>query len=83
MISRWNASLMTAAGLDEFIARTPDHLIELAKRLDSDREMLGAIRARLRGDLTRSYVCNSARRRRDMDRLYQAMWRRYCQEMVP
>jgi predicted O-linked N-acetylglucosamine transferase (SPINDLY family) len=83
MISRWNASLMTAAGLGEFIARTPDHLIELAKRLDGDREMLGAIRARLRGDLTRSYVCNSARRRRDMDRLYQDMWRRYCQEMVP
>ena len=51
---RVSASLLTAAGLKELIAPTPEQYIALAKALATDRARLAHLRASLRDQLLRS-----------------------------
>ncbi len=78
MLSRWSASLMIAAGLKDWVARDHDEVIAFASKLSTDRGLLAKIRATTRQRLAASYVCDGKRRRRDLDRIYRAMWRRHC-----
>ncbi len=80
MISRWNASLMQAAGLSQLIGQDGDDVIRLCWQLDRDRIQLQNIRAATRARLAKSYVCNASLRKRHIDRLYRAMWRSYCSQ---
>jgi predicted O-linked N-acetylglucosamine transferase (SPINDLY family) len=78
MLSRWTASLMIAAGLKDWVARDQAQVIDFASKLNADRGLLAKIRATTRQKLAASYVCDGKRRRRDLDRIYRAMWRHHC-----
>lgn len=76
MLSRWSASILRAAGLDELIARTPEQYTALAAVLAASPTRLGEMRATLRARLRRSPLVDGRARTRQIERLYRALWRR-------
>ena len=77
-VGRMGASILTAAGLDEFIAESPDDYVAKAVALASDLPRLAALRAGMRQRLERSPVCDGARFARGLEATYRAMWREWC-----
>jgi predicted O-linked N-acetylglucosamine transferase (SPINDLY family) len=78
MAGRWGASMLHAAGLGELIAHTPDEYAVVAQRLASAPERLAELRSTLRQRVARSPLCDGKGRARQVERLYRAMWRRWC-----
>ena len=72
--SRIGASLLTAAGLGDFIASTPEQYVELAVALACDMARLAELRAGLRGRLQASPVCDELAFCRHVEEAYRAMW---------
>ncbi len=60
-VSRVGASLLTAVGLPELIARTEDEYVDVAVRLASDLPKLAELRAGLRGRMAASPLCDAPR----------------------
>ncbi|MFN0131973.1 MAG: tetratricopeptide repeat protein [Phycisphaerales bacterium] len=71
---RVGLSLLTAAGLGEWAADSPDRYIDIASELASDRERLAALRRTLRGRVAASALCDAATRAREMEDAYERMW---------
>ncbi|MGF7176450.1 tetratricopeptide repeat protein [Azospirillum doebereinerae] len=80
MVSRWSASMLRALGLDELVAGSGDAYVAIAAALAGDPARLSALRAGLRGRLAASPLCDGRRRARQMERLYRAVWRRWCRQ---
>jgi predicted O-linked N-acetylglucosamine transferase (SPINDLY family) len=78
MVSRWSASILTAVGLPELIAQTPDDYVAVAASLAADRPRLAVLRAGLRDRLAGSPICHGRQRTRQIERIYRAVWRRWC-----
>lgn len=78
MVSRWSASMLRALRLDELVAGSEDAYVERAAALAGDPARLSALRAGLRDRLAASPLCDGRRRARQMERLYRAVWRRWC-----
>jgi protein O-GlcNAc transferase len=78
MVGRWSASMLHALKLDELIADSPARYIEIASTLAQDKAKLGALRAGLRERLRRSPLTDGRQRARQMERVYRALWRRWC-----
>jgi protein O-GlcNAc transferase len=78
MVSRWSASMLRSIGLPELIADTPAAYVDTAAALANDVGRLRTIRAGLRQRIIASPICDSSRRARQLERLYRAMWRRWC-----
>ncbi|CAO3430704.1 tetratricopeptide repeat protein [Azospirillum doebereinerae] len=78
MVSRWSASMLRALGLDELVAGSGDAYVAIAAALAGDPARLSALRAGLRDRLAASPLCDGRRRARQMERLYRAVWRRWC-----
>jgi predicted O-linked N-acetylglucosamine transferase (SPINDLY family) len=57
--SRQGASILTHVGVSEFIADTPERLIDLAVTWATNKELLGDIRHGLRGQMQKSPVCDA------------------------
>jgi protein O-GlcNAc transferase len=81
MVSRWAASILTPLGLSELVATSPSDYVEICRRLASDSGRLGAWRRGLRDHVASSPVCDGALRAKQMERLYRAMWRRWCHDL--
>jgi predicted O-linked N-acetylglucosamine transferase (SPINDLY family) len=78
--SRGGASLLRAAGLDELVADTSSHYVDLAARLASDRGRLDALRKGLRSQMSRSPLMDSSRFVVNLEVAYGEMWRRWCEK---
>lgn len=78
MVSRWSASMLRTLKLDELVADSEDAYVERAAALAGDSARLAALRAGLRDRLAASPLCDGRRRARQMERLYRAVWRRWC-----
>jgi protein O-GlcNAc transferase len=78
MVSRWSASILTPLGLTDLIAPSPEAYVEICARLCSDPERLVALRAGLRRRVAVSPLCDAQGRARQMERIYRALWRRWC-----
>lgn len=78
MMSRWSASLLSAVGLPELAAASPEEYLELAAGLAVDPARLERLRAGLAGRLAASPVCDGTRKVRHVERAYRALWRRWC-----
>jgi predicted O-linked N-acetylglucosamine transferase (SPINDLY family) len=78
MVGRWSASMLHALKLDELIADTPARYLAIASTLAQDQARLGALRAGLRDRLCRSPLTDGRLRARQMERVYRALWRRWC-----
>jgi len=78
MASRWSASMLRALKLERLIGGTEDDYLAIARGLAEDRAGLARLRAELRTRVAESPLCNGALRARQIERLYRAVWRRWC-----
>lgn len=78
IVSRWSASILTAVGLEGLIARSADEYLKTAARLAGDPGSLERLRRGLRPKMEASSIVNGPLHARRLERLYRAMWRRWC-----
>ncbi len=78
MIARQSAALLSAAGLKQFIANSPEEYIGIAKGWATDPDRLVQLRQTLRRQVADSPLCDGQKFARNMERLYREMWRRWC-----
>lgn len=76
-IERHAASLLTAIGARDWIARDAAHYIEIAVALALDPEQRLALRRTQRDRMAASPLCDAHGLARAMEGLYRQMWRRY------
>jgi len=73
-VSRTGVSLLSAVGLPELIARTPEQYIEIAVGLASDRPGLAALRAKLREQVERSALADGVGLAAAIEAAFRQMW---------
>ncbi len=78
--ARVGASLMTAIGLPELVAATPEDYVEIAAGLAGDLTRLMRLRLSLRERVRASALCDEARFMRNLETAYRLMWRRWCDQ---
>ena len=80
---RMGASLLTALGMPELIARTPAEYVSRACELAASPETLSALRAKLEAQRRTQRLFDTPRFTRDLERLYEAMHARYMSGLPP
>jgi predicted O-linked N-acetylglucosamine transferase (SPINDLY family) len=75
---RGAASIMTALGYPDWVARSEDDYIGIAKRKAADLDALAALRRGLRRKMEVSPVGNPILYCRSVEAIYRALWQRYC-----
>jgi len=80
--SRVGASLLTSAGIPEFIAETPDDYVNKALTLARDTEKLAGIRTTLRAQLSKSPLTDAGQFTIDLENAYIQMWKSYCEAVT-
>jgi predicted O-linked N-acetylglucosamine transferase (SPINDLY family) len=76
--SRSAASILTTAGMTDWIASSADEYVQRAVQFSRDQTLLGNLRATLRSRLQASPLMDEAGFARDLESLYRQMWRTYC-----
>ena len=76
--SRSAASILTTAGLTDWIASSPEDYLRRAVQAAGNPQMLAGLRATLRGKLQASPLMDEAGFTKNLENLYRQMWRRYC-----
>jgi tetratricopeptide (TPR) repeat protein len=76
--ARVGASILTAVGLENLIAQTPDEYLATAVKLAREREALATLRASLRERMRVSPLCDGGRFARAVEDTYRALWRDWC-----
>jgi protein O-GlcNAc transferase len=76
--SRVGASLLTAVGCPEFIARTEDEYVARAVELASDLEKVRALHGALRQRLLQSPLCDGPGFARKFEYALRGMWCNWC-----
>ena len=76
--ARVGASLMTAVGLPELVATTPDRYADIAAGLAGDLTRLMRLRMGMRERVAASPLCDEPRFLRHLETAYRLMWRRWC-----
>jgi predicted O-linked N-acetylglucosamine transferase (SPINDLY family) len=79
-VSTVGVSLLSAVGLPELVAHTPEQYVEVAARLASDLPALAAVRSTLRERTAASPLCDPARVARALEAAYRRMWEEWCAE---
>jgi predicted O-linked N-acetylglucosamine transferase (SPINDLY family) len=77
MIERQGASMLTAVGLTEWIARSEAEYISKAVALAEDPNRRAAFRGSLRQRMTASPLCDGRGLAAALEQAYRDMWRRY------
>jgi len=81
-VSRSAASILSAAGLAEWIAPTPEDYVRLAVEFARDRAVVAQLRTSLRQRLRESPMMDEPRFVRDVEAAYRRMWRTWCSSGV-
>jgi FkbM family methyltransferase len=76
--ARVGASLLTAIGMTELLARDVKGYVAAATALAKDRARLAETRRTLRARMAGSPLCDARRLAREIERAYRAMWRAHC-----
>lgn len=76
--SRSAASILTTAGLLEWIAPSPEEYVRRAVAFARDGAMLAQIRSSLRERMRASPLMDEPRFVSDLESLYRSMWRNWC-----
>ncbi|AWK86715.1 tetratricopeptide repeat protein [Azospirillum thermophilum] len=82
IVSRWSGSMLHAVGLGECVARSEAEYLDIAAGLAGDPARLAALRAGLRARLAASPLCDGRLRARQLERVYRALWRRWCRQQA-
>jgi protein O-GlcNAc transferase len=75
--ARVGASINTALGLTEMIAKDVDEYVAIASALASDAPRRAALRSGLRARMAASPLCDAARYARDFEALLRDLWRQH------
>jgi predicted O-linked N-acetylglucosamine transferase (SPINDLY family) len=78
IIERQSASILTAIGLQDWIADTPDAYIEKAIHFANRPAALAALRNCLRERVKQSPLGDVVGFTRELEKCYRTIWRRYC-----
>jgi len=78
-VSRVGASLLSAAGATEWIARDPMEYERIALDLARDPENLAAVKRSLRDRLLQSRLGDVRSFTRELERTYREIWQQWCQ----
>jgi predicted O-linked N-acetylglucosamine transferase (SPINDLY family) len=76
---RVGASILTQAGMTEFIADSPDNYIRIAVELANNPNRLSEWRGTLRHRLAASPLCDAKGFALDMEAAYRTMWKKWCE----
>lgn len=82
-ISRVGVSLLTNAGLPEFITRSPDDYVGTAVAAAGNLPRLAALRRSLRERMQASPLMDAPRFARHLEAAYRTMWHRWCAKSKP
>lgn len=77
-VSRVGVSLLSAVGLSQFVAETPEQYIEKAVALAMNRPLLEALRGSLRQIVAASPLCDHRRFTAQVEEAYRSAWRGWC-----
>jgi predicted O-linked N-acetylglucosamine transferase (SPINDLY family) len=78
-VSRVGSRLLSALGLAEMVADTPEQLPEIVRRIAGDLEALSGIRSSLRDRLKSSALMEGQRAARSFEAAYRQMWTGWCE----
>ncbi len=78
--ARLGASLLDAAGRGEWLAESPEEMVEIALRLGADLGALADLRGRLRDEVEGSALADVEGFTRCLEDAYRAMWRSWCKD---
>jgi predicted O-linked N-acetylglucosamine transferase (SPINDLY family) len=78
--SRSSASILSTAGLPEWIASSPEAYVELAVKSARDPRGLTELRRSLRNRLLQSPLMDEPRFARDLEDAYRRMWQEWCRD---
>jgi protein O-GlcNAc transferase len=78
MAGRWSASMLSSVGLPELIAETADDFAAIVAQLANYPDRLTRLRTELRERVAHSPLCDGAGRAQQIERVYRAIWRRWC-----
>jgi predicted O-linked N-acetylglucosamine transferase (SPINDLY family) len=74
---RVGVSLLSNAGLHEWIAQDADHYVRIAREMSGQPHRLAAARAQMRQKLNRSPILDAAEFARNIESVYRNLWRRW------
>jgi predicted O-linked N-acetylglucosamine transferase (SPINDLY family) len=77
--ARMGASLLTQAGMTDWIANSVDDYVEIALALAANPAKLHELRRGLRQRMAASPLCDSIGFARKVENAYRAVWREWCQ----
>jgi protein O-GlcNAc transferase len=77
-VSRVGVSLLSAVGLPELIAHTPQQYVQIAVALASDLPRLAELRRTLRDRMRASPLMDAPRFARDIEAAYRQLWHLWC-----
>ncbi len=77
--SRVGASLLSACGLSELIAHTPEDYVRIAVRLATDRDRLLSLRRSIRNGIRNSALGNARDLAANIEAAYRKMWVKWCE----
>jgi predicted O-linked N-acetylglucosamine transferase (SPINDLY family) len=80
--SRMGLSMMTAIGLPEFVAHTPEQYVQIAVEMAQDLPRLAAIRAGMRNRLKASPLLDAVGYTRNLESAYRRVWGKWCESRV-
>ncbi len=79
MIGRWTAAMLPFLGLGHLVTGSGDDTIAQAAALAAQPDIRARLRESLRGCVGRSALCDGVARTRQIERLFRAFWRRWCE----
>ena len=77
-IAHVGESMLTSAGLSDWVAKDPEDYLHKATALASDLQRLSALRRGLRQQLVASPLCDAPRFARNLEDAFRGMWRTWC-----
>jgi protein O-GlcNAc transferase len=81
--SRSAASILSTAGLSEWIASTPEDYVRLAVEFARKEEVVIELRRSLRQRMRESPLMDEVQFARDLEGAYRRMWRAWCESTAP
>jgi protein O-GlcNAc transferase len=80
LLGRMGVTCLGNAGLAEFVAKTPDEYVEIARRCAFDRPRLAELRTNMRSRLLATTLFDGAKFTPELEAGYRQTWRRWCED---
>ncbi len=77
-VARQGVSFLSNVGLADWVAQTPEAVVDVARRWAADLPALARLRAGLRDVVQQSPLVDGQRYVRHLERVYRDLWRRWC-----